>query len=119
MTLATYKASDEGTISINQGELVEVIDNSRNKWSLVRTLGRQPREGWIPTEYITPYNFSDYDIPNSPISPGVSVHPSIRMDDSVSSNECAFDLTAPLSPDLSVGELDSEEKRKEALEQRE
>ena len=94
-----------------------MIDNSRNKWSLVRTLGRQPREGWIPTEYITPYNFSEHDITNSPLSP--AIHPSIRIDDSVSSNEGNFDFTVPMSPTFSLGELDSEERRKEALEQRE
>lgn len=119
LTLAQYSASDEGTISVNEGELVEVIDNSRNKWSLVKTIGRQPREGWIPTEYIVPYNFSDNDFPTSPLSPGVSIHPSIRVDDSMSSAEGNYDFPPIVSPTMSLGELDSEDKRREALAKRE
>ena len=98
---------------------MEVIDNSRNKWSLVRTLGRQAHEGWIPTEYIIPYNFSESDVCGSPISLGIPIHPSSAGEDSMSSNEGTFDASYLLSPTLSVGELDSEEKRKRAAEYRE
>lgn len=60
LVLEDYLAAENGTISVTREELVEVIDNAHNCWSLVRTIGRRPREGWIPTEFIKPYNFSDH-----------------------------------------------------------
>lgn len=56
--LEDYKASEDGTISVEGGELVEVIDSTPSQWSFIRTVDRHPIEGWIPTEFIKPYNFS-------------------------------------------------------------
>lgn len=59
LVLADYIAEDEGAVSVTKGCLVEVIDRSQTQWSLIRTIGRYPCEGWIPTEFITPYNFCE------------------------------------------------------------
>lgn len=57
--MADFSAQEEGTLSIRKGEVVEVIDSSRNKWALVRTIDREPSEGWIPSEFIRRYNYMD------------------------------------------------------------
>ena len=58
--MADYVAGDEGTVSVNKGNLVEVIDNSQAEWALIRTIGQYPQEGWIPSDFISPYNISDH-----------------------------------------------------------
>ena len=57
--MADFIAREEGTLSVRKGELVEVIDTSRNSWTLIRTVNREPREGWIPSEFIKRYNYMD------------------------------------------------------------
>ena len=59
VTIADFVAQEEGTLSVRKGELVEVIDTSRNEWTLIRTVDREPREGWIPSDFIKRYNYLD------------------------------------------------------------
>lgn len=56
--LADYAADEEGTVSVSKGNLVEVIDNTQTDWALIRTIGQYPKEGWVPSEFISPYNMS-------------------------------------------------------------
>ena len=48
-----------------EGDLVEVIDISRNEWCLVRAIGRVgeegegeggQEEGWVPAAFLKPYS---------------------------------------------------------------
>ena len=59
--LADYPGDEEGTVRVWQGDLVEVIDISRNEWCLVRLVGRigmegEGEEGWVPAGYLKPYS---------------------------------------------------------------
>ena len=56
--LADYTAGEEGTVSVSKGNLVEVIDNTQTDWALIRTIGQYPKEGWVPGDFISPYNMS-------------------------------------------------------------
>ena len=47
-------------LSVSEGELVEVIDTSRNEWCLVRTASRDMLEGWVPAAYLKPYDMGGY-----------------------------------------------------------
>ena len=57
--MAAFTAREEGTLSVRKGELVEVIDTTRNEWTLIRTVDREPREGWIPSDFIKRYNYME------------------------------------------------------------
>ena len=57
--MAAFIGQEEGTLSVQKGELVEVIDTSRNEWTLIRTVDREPKEGWIPSDFIKRYNYMD------------------------------------------------------------
>ncbi len=46
-------------LTVHEGELVEVIDTSRNEWCLVRPSGRE-EEGWVPAAYLKPYDVGGY-----------------------------------------------------------
>ena len=43
-------------LTVHEGELVEVMDISRNEWCLVQPSSRQSVEGWVPTAYLRPYD---------------------------------------------------------------
>ena len=58
--LADYQATESGMLSVSEGELVEVIDTSRNEWCLVRTASRDMLEGWVPAAYLKPYDMGGY-----------------------------------------------------------
>ena len=52
-----------GTVRVSQGDLVEVIDISRNEWCLVRPVARSAEEeeegeegGWVPAGFLKPYS---------------------------------------------------------------
>ncbi len=60
VVLADYKATEGGMLSVGEGELVEVLDISRNEWCLVRPSTRPLEEGWVPMGYLKPYNSRDY-----------------------------------------------------------
>ena len=47
-------------LSVHEGELVEVMDISRNEWCLVQPSSRQSVEGWVPTAYLKPYDAGGY-----------------------------------------------------------
>ena len=48
-----------GGLSLSKGDVVEVVENSgSSEWSLVRTVGRMPCEGWMPKDLIAPCNFA-------------------------------------------------------------
>lgn len=50
---ATYQSEDEGMLSIQEGELVIVLDGSNEQWFFARTVQRDPPcEGWVPASYI-------------------------------------------------------------------
>jgi len=50
---ATFQSEDEGMLSIQEGELVIVLDSSNEEWFLARTVQRDPPcEGWVPASYI-------------------------------------------------------------------
>ncbi|KAH7694104.1 muscle M-line assembly protein unc-89, partial [Aphelenchoides avenae] len=51
-------ASDTEAIPLEQGQIVEVLDNKNPVSWLVRTKARPPRTGWVPGSYFeTPTNF--------------------------------------------------------------
>ena len=58
VVLADYEATEPGMLSVHEGELVEVLDISRNDWCLIRPASRQSMEGWVPTAFLKPYNDS-------------------------------------------------------------
>lgn len=47
-------------LTVYEGELVEVIDISRNEWCLVRPIARGAAEGWVPATYLKPYDAGGY-----------------------------------------------------------
>ncbi len=47
-------------LTVHEGEMVEVIDTSRNEWCLVRPSGRGEEEGWVPAAYLKPYDVGSY-----------------------------------------------------------
>jgi len=47
-------------LTVYSGELVEVIDISRNEWCLVKTMARDTVEGWVPAAYLKPYDSGGY-----------------------------------------------------------
>ena len=49
-------------LTVYEGELVEVIDISRNEWCLVRPIARVAVEGWVPATYLKPYDAGVYRI---------------------------------------------------------
>ena len=55
VVLANYEATDESMLSVNEGEVVEVLDQSKNDWCLVCPSSRTDVEGWVPLPYLTPY----------------------------------------------------------------
>ena len=58
--LADYTATESGMLSVREGELVEVLDISRNEWCLVHPSTRPLDEGWVPMGYLKPYNSRGY-----------------------------------------------------------
>ena len=68
MVLADYPGEEEGTVRVWRGDLVEVIDISRNEWCLVRPVVRaecegeegegegEEEEGWVPAGFLKPYS---------------------------------------------------------------
>ena len=60
VVLHDYTATEPGMLSVHEGELVEVMDISRNEWCLVQPSSRQSVEGWVPTAYLKPYDAGGY-----------------------------------------------------------
>lgn len=60
VVLADYKATEGGMLSVGEGELLEVLDISRNEWCLVRPSTRPLEEGWVPMTYLKPHNSKGY-----------------------------------------------------------
>ena len=60
VVLADYQATESGMLTVYEGELVEVIDISRNEWCLVRPIARVAVEGWVPATYLKPYDAGGY-----------------------------------------------------------
>lgn len=60
MVLADYHATESGMLTVHSGDLVEVMDISRNEWCLVRPSSSQSIEGWVPMGYLKPYNVQGY-----------------------------------------------------------
>ena len=60
VVLADYQATESGMLTVYEGELVEVIDISRNEWCLVRPIARGAAEGWVPATYLKPYDAGGY-----------------------------------------------------------
>ena len=57
---ATFQSEEEGMLSIQEGELVIVLDSSNDQWYLARTVQRDPPcEGWVPASYV--YQFESTD----------------------------------------------------------
>ena len=62
--LADYPGEEEGTVRVWAGDLVEVVDISRNEWCLVRPVDRSggqdeqqvEEEGWVPAAFLKPYS---------------------------------------------------------------
>ena len=53
VALVDCLATEPGTIDIGEGEVLEMIDNSRHDWCLVRrTTFREPSEGWVRSSFI-------------------------------------------------------------------
>ena len=59
MALHDYTATEQGMLTVHEGELVEVVDIS-NEWCLVQPSSRQSTEGWVPTAYLKPYEAGGY-----------------------------------------------------------
>jgi len=50
---ATFQSDEGGMLSIQEGELVIVLDDSNDEWFLARTAQRDPPcEGWVPASYV-------------------------------------------------------------------
>ena len=50
---ATFQSEDEGMLSVQEGELVVVVDSSCDEWFYAKTVQRDPPcEGWVPASYI-------------------------------------------------------------------
>jgi len=103
-------------LSVSEGEVVEVLDHSRNDWCLVRPAIRSHSEGWVPAAYLAPYR--EIARVRSPVSHHYSLSTS---DDSDVSMENSGDRNSSspliLSPDT-LEVFDNEETRAEAEERR-
>jgi triple functional domain protein len=53
VALANFTADGPGQISLKEGQMVEIIDDSRGDWTLVRTVDSAHLvEGWVPHNYL-------------------------------------------------------------------
>ena len=103
-------------LSVSEGEVVDVLDHSRNDWCLVRPATRPHSEGWVPAAYLTPYR--EISRVRSPTAHHYSLSTS---DESDVSTETSGGQSSPspmvLSPDI-LEVYDNEENRAEAEERR-
>lgn len=50
---ATFQSGDEGMLSVQEGELVIVLNSTDEQWFLAKTVQRDsPCEGWVPASYL-------------------------------------------------------------------
>ena len=53
VALANFTADGPGQISLREGQMVEIIDDSQGDWTLVRTVDSTHLvEGWVPHNYL-------------------------------------------------------------------
>ena len=101
-------------LTVNEGEIVEVLDTSRNEWCLVKPLSRVSMEGWVPTAYLHPYDNQGYSRPNQ--SPSPRFRHLSSSEDSDTPTE-ASDRSSLFSPEV-LEKYDDEERRLDAEERR-
>lgn len=112
VVLADYVATEAGMLTVSEGELVEVMDTSRNEWCLVRPMTRPSLEGWIPMAYLSPFGGETY--------PSHTPSPRFRAFSSSEESDTPTELSEqsyPMSPDV-VEPYDDEERRIDAEERR-
>ena len=106
-------------LSVSEGEVVEVLDHSRNDWCLVRPATRPHSEGWVPAAYLAPYRGVERGQQvRSPTSPHYySLSTSDESDVSTEMSERSSTSPVVMSPEA-LEVYDSEEHRAEAEERR-
>jgi serine/threonine protein kinase len=105
-------SENDRTISVARGDIVEVVETSSNQWSLIRTMDMVPREGWIPSEFVELYDYTNHTLN------GVRSSSFGARSSSTDGENYDFPQTSPLSPTLSNIGLTDEEEKKEAIEHR-
>ncbi len=102
-------------LSVSEGEVVEVLDHSRNDWCLVRPATRPNNEGWVPAAYLAPYR--DIGRVRSPTLPHYSLSTSDESDVSTEMSGRSSSSPVVMSPEA-VEVYDNEEHRADAEERR-
>lgn len=47
-----YTATEPSMLSVKKGELVKILDRSKNDWCLIRPSSRADVEGWVPATFL-------------------------------------------------------------------
>eukprot|EP00731_Ephydatia_muelleri_P020165 Em0012g990a len=121
VALVDCLATEPGTIDIGEGEVLEMIDNSRHDWCLVRrTTFREPSEGWVRSSFIRYCSKGDS---NSALGRGVEsivpCHTRTGSNESDMSDLCEPQPSSMcLSPETNVEPYEDESQRKDAIEKR-
>lgn len=112
MVLAEYTATEQGMLSVSEGEIVELVETSSNEWCLVRSRTRPSMEGWVPMAYVCPCGSEGFT--NCTPSPG-SQSFTTSSEGSVTPTEILEDSFVTPEP---IEAYDEEEKRANAEEKR-
>ncbi|CAI8009161.1 Kalirin, partial [Geodia barretti] len=130
VVLADYPGEEEGTVRVWQGDLVEVIDISRNEWCLIRPVlhseetagkkeeeeeegvGEWEEEGWVPAGFLKPYSGGGFAYPFPRFAPHISTDDeSDEEGESLSGDETE---PLPLTPEPNLTPYPDPERRAEA-----
>ena len=114
MVLADYAATEPGMLSVNEGEMVELIETSSNDWCLVRPNSRPGVDGWVPMAYLCPYGSNGFNHAPSPLNHSLST--SSEEDESDTPTEMYEHGFVPTPEPLET--CKSEEQRADSEERR-
>ena len=103
-------------LSVNEGELVEVLDTSRNEWCLVKPVSRSSLEGWVPMAYLNSCS-AEGVYPYANQTPSPRFRSLSSSEESDTPTEVSDHSSTVLSPDL-LETYDDEEQRLDAEERR-
>lgn len=110
--LADYAGTEPGTLSVREGELVELLETSTNEWCLVKPLTHPCTDGWVPMAYLCPYRSDEY-LNHTP-----SPHYRLLSSSDESDTPTEVSEQSPITSPEVLETYDNEEQRAEAEERR-
>lgn len=96
VAIAAFEDNSEGILSLREGDVVEVVDQSEGEWWLVKL---NDREGWAPSNYLKQYDGPQETRPKPP-KPKASAKPKPPQKPSVKPSPHKYDK--PVFPALPV-----------------